>query len=133
MGFGDGRILMTKLVLDFAEGAKICFPYYSRYNLPLAHSIAVTEPVLRQFTLALLTGKAITSPQIHLSVAKETNQKLTAAQRELLLEHYMYGHAYLYWIQNYSEGKYVLHLSWRHRLKNSVQCAEDTRWIRPLS
>ena len=88
MGFGEGRIMTTKLVLDFAEVSKLSLPFY--------HSIKVMEPCVYQSKLDLLEDAAMTAPELHFLVADETNPNLTAAQRKLLLKHWTYGHAHLH-------------------------------------
>jgi Reverse transcriptase (RNA-dependent DNA polymerase) len=70
---------------------RLTFPYFHANNLPMAFD----DP---QMALAIEFG-SFTSGQVNLSVADETNQNLTRAQKELLLWHWKLGHAGFAWVQ----------------------------------
>ena len=81
-----------KTVLTLPDGTSLTFPYNSGNNLPL---MLTTNPLQ-----AGLTAHDIpTVRSMLLSVADQTNQNLTTAQRELLLWHWRFGHANLKWCQ----------------------------------
>ena len=91
-GEGFGRIGTWDLTLTFAEGERLVFPYDRRSNLPLAQNVVVEEPALRVLHSEPFVHE-LTKPRLLTSVIEETNQNLTAAQKELLLKHWIYGHA----------------------------------------
>jgi hypothetical protein len=95
---GSGHIGATALTLTFSEGERLVFPYDARSNSPLATNVSVTDSSSRNFRSLPFAHVAL-GPRIALSVADETNQNLTAAQKELLLKHWIYGHAMMRRVQ----------------------------------
>jgi hypothetical protein len=96
-----GQYLMTaqRSVLTLADGSKLEFPYNPGSNLPLM------LPSVNQAVAGLTfeDRNYLTQPNLlssFLSVADETNQNLTASQKELLLWHWKLGHAGFQWIQH---------------------------------
>jgi hypothetical protein len=96
-----GQYLMTpkRSVLTLADGSELEFPYNPGSNLPLM------LPSVNQAVAGLTfeDSQYLTRPTLlssFLSVADETNQNLTASQKELLVWHWKLGHAGFQWVQH---------------------------------
>ena len=87
----------SRTTLELHDGSVLHFPYNATNNLPL---MLPTEPshVGLTFDDATVLGDGH-SVHNYMSVADESNQNLTRAQKELLLWHWKLGHANLQWIQ----------------------------------
>ena len=87
----------SRTTLELHDGSLLHFPYNANNNLPLMLS---AEPchVGLTFDDATVLGDGH-SVYNYMSVADESNQNLTRAQKELLLWHWKLGHANLQWIQ----------------------------------
>jgi hypothetical protein len=82
-----------------ADGTDLEFPYNQQSNLPLM----LPASSMPTAGLTLSDQRLLTDPPLltsFLSVADETNQNLTALQKELLLWHWKLGHAGFQWIQH---------------------------------
>ena len=87
----------SSTTLQLHDGSLLQFPYNANNNLPLMlpaepHHIGLTF----DDATALGDGHSVHN---YMSVADESNQNLTSAQKELLLWHWKLGHANLQWIQ----------------------------------
>jgi hypothetical protein len=90
----DGRLVLDKdgVTLETAhEGTRLSFPINERNNLP----IALPVPLDSGFCTFCAT-----SAEVLLNATAETNQNLTAPQKELLGWHQKFGHAGWKWIQS---------------------------------
>jgi hypothetical protein len=90
----DGELLMTKdgVTLRTAnERVRLSFPINDQNNLPMALSIPMDSGFC---TFHLSTDK------VYLNAMAETNQNMTAPQKELLGWHQKFGHAGFRWIQS---------------------------------
>ena len=87
----------SSTTLQLHDGSLLHFPYNTNNNLPL---MLPTEPchIGLTFDDATVLGDGH-SVYNYMSVADESNQNLTRAQKELLLWHWKLGHANLKWIQ----------------------------------
>jgi len=101
-GKGECNILHNKLILKLPEGGTLEFPYNTGNNLPLMlKSIALGQSTPKaglQYAdvLALSNADLLAT---YLSVSDQTNQNITASQKELLLLHHKLGHINLQWVQ----------------------------------
>ena len=91
------RLDHSSTTLQLSDGSRLQFPYNTNNNLPLMlpaepHHIGLT------FDDASTLGDGH-SVHNYMSVADETNQNLTSAQKELLLWHWKLGHANFQWVQ----------------------------------
>ena len=91
------RLDHSSTTLQLSDGSLLQFPYNTNNNLPLMlpaepHHIGLT------FDDASTLGDGH-SVHNYMSVADETNQNLTSAQKELLLWHWKLGHANFQWVQ----------------------------------
>ena len=91
------RLDHSSTSLELSDGSLLQFPYNSNNNLPLMlpaepHHLGLT------FDDATTLGDGH-SVHNYMSVADESNQNLTSAQKELLLLHWKLGHANFQWIQ----------------------------------
>ena len=87
----------SSTTLQLSDGSLLQFPYNSNNNPPLMlpaepHHLGLT------FDDATTLGDGH-SVHNYMSVADESNQNLTSAQKELLLWHWKLGHANFQWIQ----------------------------------
>lgn len=96
----EGSLLITSRIaeLKLPEGDTLTFPFNSGSNLPLM------LPALKANKIGVLfedfqTLRDPVQTFNLLSVADETNQNLTAAQKELLQWHWRLGHCHFQWIQ----------------------------------
>ena len=112
-----GQLVMNhnSTMLSLADGSTLVFPYNSQNNLPLmlpspSHNVGLT------FEDACVLGDGF-SARTFLSVADETNQNLTASQKELLIWHWKLGHANFQWIQTLC----------RHSNSDSKRCVLPTK------
>lgn len=94
-----GRLIMDQFStkLELAKRLVVSFPYNGSNNLPQIGPTCAFQIGL-SFEDACLLGDGH-SVRTFMSVANETNQNLTAAQRELLIWHWKLGHANFQWIQ----------------------------------
>ena len=81
---------------DLADGSKLEFPYNPGSNLPLM--LPDWKPSIG-FTYEERVGFKAEAESVFLSVADESNQNITASQKELLQWHWRLGHANFKWIQ----------------------------------
>ena len=103
-----GKLVLDhkKTQLQIPDGTWLEFPYNSSSNLPFMLTGNVNHMGLT-FEDATMLGdgysvKSALSTANHsglMNVADETNQNLTASQKELLLWHWKLGHANMQWIQ----------------------------------
>jgi hypothetical protein len=83
------------------EQIKLTIPYFYENNLP----IIFHDPMVKyniefgSFTSSHVRELMSEERKLFLSVADETNQNLTRAQKELLLWHWKFGHAGFQWVQ----------------------------------
>ena len=94
---GHLRLDHSSTTLQLHDGSLLHFPYNANNNLPLMlpvepHHVGLTFDDIT----ALGDGHSVHN---YMSVADESNQNLTQAQKELLLWHWKLGHANLQWIQ----------------------------------
>ena len=94
---GHLRLDHSSTTLQLHNGSLLHFPYNANNNLPLMlpaepHHVGLTF----DDATALGDGHSVHN---YMSVADETNQNLTRAQKELLLWHWKLRHANLQWIQ----------------------------------
>ena len=97
---GECRINSRRTSVELADGSLLEFPFNHESNLPL---MLPAEPA-HTCTMGLTFEDAealgsLSNLRWNLSVADQTNQNLTAAQRELLLIHWKLGHPHLQWVQ----------------------------------
>ena len=81
--------------LTLHDGSELTFPFNWQSNLPLMLPATQT-----QMGLTFEDVMSIQEMEAFMSVAAETNQNVTAAQRELLSWHWRLGHAHFEWIQD---------------------------------
>ena len=85
-------------VLTLACGSELVFPYNGGSNLPLMLPSLACNVAGMTFEDASYLSEN-NGAFACMSVADETNQNLTQAQRELLLWHWKLGHAGMGWVQ----------------------------------
>ena len=96
----NAEIVGTETLVRLTEGDTIHVPYEVRSNLPLIFRPAVLDPAAHVLSRELFDLENIwDGPRLATSVADETNQNLTEAQKELLIKHWTLGHAHFAWIQ----------------------------------
>ena len=99
--YRGGQCLVTekRTVLTLFDGSELEFPFNPGSNLPLTLTQPKPAPMGLTFEDAVALGDA---PSLHalLSVADETNQNLSAPQKELLLWHWKLGHPNFQWVQH---------------------------------
>jgi len=98
---GEGKYMMTqdRSILTLADGTDLEFPYNQASNLPLM----LPTSSMATAGLTFSDRQYLSNPPLlssFLSVADETNQNITASQKELLLWHWKLGHAGFQWIQH---------------------------------
>jgi hypothetical protein len=96
---GLAKVGATDLSWTLADGTILRFPYAGRSNLPI---MLTKEHSSQSIGLTYHDVKSLTDPFIvssYVNVADETNQNLTASQKELLLWHWRFGHINLQWVQ----------------------------------
>ena len=89
--------------LTLHDGTALVFPYNRDMNLPLMlPSIGESQanPCLTRLDLSVLAAIPGTESLAHSTVADETNQNITRAQKELLLWHWRFGHCGFQWVQS---------------------------------
>jgi hypothetical protein len=84
-------------VLTLADGSQLEFPYNPGSNLPLMLPDRTKTPV--GFTFEDKATFTALGDRAFMSVADESNQNITASQKELLKWHWKLGHANFNWIQ----------------------------------
>jgi hypothetical protein len=88
---GYAKIGAMGLSWSLPDATILRFPYASGSNLPIMFTTQEHNIVgLTYYDLHQLSDPVVTSTYI--TVADETNQNLTAAQKELLLWHWRLGH-----------------------------------------
>ena len=103
------------------DGSTLVFPYNLQNNLPLMLP-TTTRTVGLTFEDACVLGDGF-SARTFMSVADETNQNLTASQKELLIWHWKLGHANFQWIQTLC----------RHSTSDSKRCVLPTKFNKTSS
>ena len=98
-GLGGGSYFMDKdsSKLTLSDGKKLEIPYHHANSLPM-----LFEPrpgSKKSSSLHLLTFDDLCSSQLHLNVADERNQNISAAAKEYVLKHRMCSHANQQWCQ----------------------------------
>jgi hypothetical protein len=92
-----------RATLKLADGSTLEFPFNRGSNLPLMLPDVNKSPVGLSFeeqnAMFARDANNMFISRADLSVADETNQNLTASQRELLKWHWRLGHANFSWIQ----------------------------------
>ena len=118
-----GQLVMnhSSTTLCLADGSTLVFPYNSQSNLPLMLPTP-TRTVGLTFEDACVLGDGF-SARTFMSVADETNQNLTASQKELLIWYWKLGHANFQWIQTLC----------RHSNSDSKRCVLPTRFNKTSS
>ena len=111
----------SNTTLSLADGSTLVFPYNSHNNLPLMLP-SPTRNVGLTFEDACVLGDGY-SVRNFMSVADETNQNLTASQKELLIWHWKLGHANFQWIQTLC----------RHPTSDSPRCVLPTKLAKTSS
>ena len=104
---GEYIMRWDTMTLRTPEGDELKIPYYHGNNLPMAFE----SPEQVNVTLAF---NEVTPDGIFMSVADETNQNLTKAQRELLQWHWKLGHLRFQWLQG---------------LMRPALCLKNGRWL----
>jgi hypothetical protein len=91
-----GDFLMQKdgTTLTLQTGVQLKFPYFKKNNLPMI----LLESSFDSLQLGTIESTPIN--KIHMSVAEESNQNLTNAQKELLGWHWKLGHIGLHWLSH---------------------------------
>ena len=79
------------ITLAGLKGATLTVPYHARSNLPMIFGVSLEPKSFLTFDCC--------AQRIALSVTDELNQNLTAAQKELLHKHHVFGHAHMQWCQ----------------------------------
>jgi hypothetical protein len=87
--------------LTIHDGTSLVFPYNHDMNLPLMlpYTQQQATPCLTKLDLSALSALPGTVSVAHSTVADETNQNITRAQKELLLWHWRFGHCGFQWVQ----------------------------------
>ena len=118
-----GQLVMnhSNTMLCLADGSTLVFPYNSQNNLPLMLP-TTSRNVGLTFEDACVLGDGF-SARTFMSVADETNQNLTASQKELLIWHWKLGHANFQWIQTLC----------RHSNPDSKRCVLPTKFNKTSS
>jgi hypothetical protein len=96
-GHGECRVNAKRTSLELADGSLMEFPYNLGSNLPImlpteAHTCGLIFEDVSYFN-------DVDGLRSFLSVAEQTNQNLTASQKELLLWHWKLSHAGFQWVQ----------------------------------
>jgi hypothetical protein len=89
--------------LTLHDGTALVFPYNRDMNLPLmlpSLNSPQASPCLTKLDLSALSALPGTMSLAHSTVADETNQNITRAQKELLLWHWRFGHCGFQWVQS---------------------------------
>ena len=118
-----GQLVMnhSNTTLTLADGSTLVFPYNSQNNLPLMLP-SPNRNVGLTFEDACILGDGF-SARNFMSVADETNQNLTASQKELLVWHWKLGHANFQWIQTLC----------RHSTTDTKRCVLPTKFDKTSS
>jgi hypothetical protein len=87
--------------LTLHDGSPLVFPYNRDMNLPLMLPYKKPQAMhcLTKLDLSALSDLLGTVSPSHSTVADETNQNITCAQKELLLWHWQFGHCGFQWVQ----------------------------------
>jgi hypothetical protein len=98
-----GQLLINanKMTLTLHDGSDLQFPYAHGSNLPYMLTTKREKTVGLAFDNVVALGDVRAYYSL-MSVANETNQNLTLAQKELLKWHWKLGHANFSWIQSLS-------------------------------
>ena len=93
---GSLLVQHSKTILTLADKTTLEFPY-QKNNIPM-----MLGPQAQVAGLGFneITYLATNAESALLSVNAENNQNLTVAEKELLLNHFKYGHAHFQWIQS---------------------------------
>jgi GAG-pre-integrase domain len=96
---GHAKIGATGLSWTLSDSTILRFPYAGGSNLPimLTNPDSALTVGLSHYDVQLLSNPAVATTFV--TVADETNQNLTMAQKELLLWHWRLGHINFQWIQ----------------------------------
>ena len=95
-GLGGGSYEMNKYSswLILPEGKRLEVPYHHTNSLPI-----LFKPHSSSDKLNLLSVDDLSTANIHLNVADERNQNISAAQKEYILKHRICSHANQQWCQ----------------------------------
>ncbi|KAG7374494.1 reverse transcriptase RNA-dependent DNA polymerase [Nitzschia inconspicua] len=97
---GELRVDHLKAELTLHDGSVLTFPFAENM---LPYMLPDWQPVVG---VTLQDHSVLCDqPLIHMSVADETNQNLTSAQKELLKWHWKLGHGHFGWIQRLASTK----------------------------